>query len=139
MRPPRIQPQGGFSLLELLVAFSIMAMSLGLLYQAIGNSTRSVTAVEQNQRAAELAQSILNLQDAVAETGWNEAGESGGFAWQVRSAPYATDISTAGESAAAPPLHEVAITIRWADRSQPKQLDLFSLLPQRKLLNGAPR
>ena len=45
----------GLSLLEILVAFSIMALALGVLYRATGGSLRSVVAIESTQRAASLA------------------------------------------------------------------------------------
>ena len=35
----------GFSLLELLVAFAIMAMSLAMIYRAVGGSVRNVSAI----------------------------------------------------------------------------------------------
>ena len=41
----------GMSLLELLVAFSILSLSLGVLYKAIGGSARNVADAERYQRA----------------------------------------------------------------------------------------
>lgn len=123
VRGPR---QGGFSLLELLVAFVIMAFSLGMLYQASGGTVRSLGDTEQHLRATVLAQSVLNSHDSVPEAGWNESGQSAGFAWSVSSAPFRTEVSDPKVS----PLQQVEIVIGWTDRNGPRQLALSTLLPQ---------
>jgi general secretion pathway protein I len=120
--------QRGFSLLELLVAFSIMAMSLGILYRATGSSARNMGDAEQYQRAIVLGQSLLSMRDSVPPTGWKESGHSGGFSWQVQSVPFSTPVSTHRPEATR--LHEVAFLVAWSDGSRPRQLELVTLLPQ---------
>ena len=64
--------QRGLSLLELLVAFAIMAIALGMLYKASGSSARSVGEIQSYQRAVSLAESLLATRDAIPPDGWNE-------------------------------------------------------------------
>lgn len=127
--------QRGFSLLELLVAFVIMAFSLAMLYEASGGTVRSLGDTEQHLRASMLARSVLNSRDSVPQAGWNEAGRSAGLAWRVSSSPFVTGVDSAG----APPLQQVLIVVTWTDRRGPRQLELNTLLPQAKPAAGLPR
>jgi len=125
--------QRGFSLLELLVAFSILALSLGMLYRLSGGSMRTVLNVEQQQRATVLAESLLASRDFVDELGWNESGQSGGMDWNVRSAPFDTEQSRTNPQAVR--LHELTMIVTWRDGEQTRQLELVTLRPQRKVPN----
>lgn len=114
----------------MLIAFSILAMSLGVLYQTSGSTVRNVLESEQHQRAAMLADSLLALRDTVPAPGWNDQGDTAGFRWQVRSSPYATAISTANLNA--PKLHQVAVTVGWQSGTAPRQLEVLTLLPEQQ-------
>ncbi len=120
--------QRGFSLLELLVAFVIMAFSLGMLYRASGGTVRSLGDTEQYLRASILAKSILETRDSVPPGGWTEAGQSAGLMWRVESGPFATGV----DSPTVPALQQVQVVVTWTDRRGPRQLELNTLLPQAK-------
>lgn len=121
--------QHGFSLLELLVAFVIMAMSLAMLYRAIGATARAAGITEHRQGAVLLAESLLSVRDSVPPDGWRDQGESSGYTWQVGSAPYPTAV----EAPNVPKLHEVEIVVRWVDGTSSKELVVSSLLPERRM------
>lgn len=135
--------QKGLSLLELLVAFAIMAMSIGLLYRSMGASARSVAEIAQQQKAALVAESVLALRDAVTVEGWNETGTSADFTWEVRSSLYTQPVLpelASGIADTTPAdrisLHQVNLRVSWVDGTHPRWLDVMTLLPQRKMFPG---
>jgi general secretion pathway protein I len=120
----------GFSLLELLVALSIMAMALGLLYQASTGALRGVGDLDQEQRANVLAQSVLEARDAVPAAGWKESGRAADMDWAVASVPYETTVGR--DMPAVPRLHEVRVVVEWDSRRGRRHLELHTLLPQQR-------
>lgn len=125
--------QTGLSLLELLVAFAILAMSLGLIYKAMGASARQVGDMSTYQQASMLAESLLASRDSVTDQGWSESGEQNSFTWQISSQPYTSEVNAPDMV----PLHQINMVISWPDGSRQKHLEIQTLLPQRKPLPGA--
>lgn len=119
--------QRGLSLLELMVAMAIMALSLTLLYRVDIGALRGVGDHADHQRATMLAQSLLDSRDAVPSRGLREQGRSGEFDWQVssRQVPVPADLGSQ-----APPLHQVQISVEWSARQGRKSLVIEALLPQ---------
>lgn len=116
----------GFSLLELLVAFAIMAISLSLLYRMAGGSASNVSDAAQRQQAAWLAESLLARRASVYSDGWNEEGESAGLSWQVHSTP----LDSGRNTPLAIPLHRIKVTVSWTAGTRPGQFELTTLRPQ---------
>lgn len=84
-----IRTQTGFSLIEVLVAFSIFAMSLGVIFQIYGTGARSTILSDEYTRAVMIAQSKL-VSTGIEDTQSN--GESNGveddkYQWTTRIRP----------------------------------------------------
>lgn len=117
----------GLSLLEMLVAVAVLALSMTLLHQVQAGLLRGTDDLATARKANALLRSILESREAVPAAGWSESGETSGLRWQVRSRPRPTP---AGLSEAAPILHEVTIEITWSSRRGPGQLQVLTILPQ---------
>lgn len=117
--------QGGFSLLEMLVAISILALTLGSLYQAASGATRNVRTSERYAYAVELARSLLADHAMVEKGGVNASGETaGGYQWRVQSGPRELE-----RSGLAPgQLHDLEVGVAWFDGSKRREIVLNSVV-----------
>ena len=129
--------QRGLSLLELLVAFAIMAFSLGILYQASGSNIKNTSKAVQYQRALMLAESTLTSKESVNEAGWNESGQLTDLRWQISSTPYLTDD---GQSRLSEPLlHRIVVQVAWGEGASQRSIQLTTLRPQHKRSDAGPQ
>ncbi len=125
----------GFTLLELMVALAIMGLSLGLLYRTGGGALRDAGAAGHLQGAILVAESLAELHDSVPAGGWNEAGRSAAYAWQIASGPYEDGAPDDGRVA----LQEVRIAVRWEEGGRSRSFAHTTLLPVHRAAPGAAR
>ena len=125
--------QRGFSLLEVLVAFAIAAIALGMIYEVMGNDARQAGGLAQRERALALAQSLLAAYTVVPPQDVHDSGDSAGYAWRIDSAPYPTDANST--SPQAPHLHELRAAVSWDDSGE-RGIELRTLRPERQPLPG---
>ncbi|MBO7411047.1 MAG: prepilin-type N-terminal cleavage/methylation domain-containing protein [Ottowia sp.] len=130
------EKQRGFSLLEVMVAFSIMARSLGLLYRITGSSALQVGSVQQHEQAMALAATVLDTVPAVPEQGIERSEEAAGYAWAIATRPWSTQYDALGR---VPRLHEVQVTVSWQDGERTREFTLTTLRPERLPEPGARR
>jgi general secretion pathway protein I len=121
------RPQSGFSLLEVLVAFAILSVSLGVLMQIFSQASRATLVSSQYSRAASLAESKLNAVGTAIplEEGSVSGDPEGGIAWEVTILPVTLGEEFGAEPPATP--YRVNATALWQDGSQVRSLTLSTL------------
>ena len=121
---PRMQE--GFSLLEVLVAFSILALSLGILIQIFSRAMTATALSGAYQRAITLAENKLS--SVGLEIPLELSTESGetedGFFWQVVIEDYPLP-DTSWETASS--LYEIRAQVSWKTAEGTRQIVLRSL------------
>jgi general secretion pathway protein I len=116
---------GGFSLLEMLVAISILALSLGVLYEAVSGATRNVRTDEKYAYGVELARSLLAENARVPVSGTHSRGETaGGFSWYVAAAPMRPEKLNLSDGA----LQEIEVAVSWQDGRKRRRVVLHSIV-----------
>ena len=125
LQSARRRKMGGFSLLEMMVAITILSLSLGVMYQAVSGATRNVRADEKYAFGVELARSLLAENTMVPRAGVSKRGETaGGYRWEVNSAPLGTQVKGLKEGS----LQEIEIVVAWSDGRGAKQFMLGSVV-----------
>ncbi|NKN32658.1 prepilin-type N-terminal cleavage/methylation domain-containing protein [Marichromatium bheemlicum] len=122
----------GFSLLEAVVAFAILALALGVLLEIFSRASLASQRAAMLARASALAESRLALVDGGAVDlvpGEIEGGEAGGMRWSLAVIP----LARAGLAAGDPQPYRVEARVRWDEAGRERRL----VLPTQRL--GAPR
>lgn len=119
MMPPQRRHQRGFTLLEVIVAFALLALALALLLGSLSSASRQVRASADGSRATLHAQSLLAQLGAgeVLQPGRQEGGFEGGrYRWQLEVAPFADPLAARAQvDPGAPQLFDVQLVVRWGD------------------------
>jgi general secretion pathway protein I len=120
-----IRAQQGFSLLEILVAFTILAMALGVLYQIFSQGTRSAMLTEEYTQAMIVAESRLAGVNANMLPGVDRGTETNKYQWITSIQPHTgtepSDVQTGAR------LYEVHVSVIWESFGKSHTVDLHSL------------
>jgi general secretion pathway protein I len=102
----------GFTLIEVLVAFAILAVTLTALLQVFSTGLRSIMSVERYASATLLARSALAEVGTEIPLAPGERSASGGdgFAWRVRITPALAPLQSPGGMVIP---YQVAVTVTW--------------------------
>ena len=118
--------RGGFTLLEVLIAFAILAVAVVSLIQLTSQGLRLLKVSGDHQQAVQLADRLArDVQvdpDEVTSDGSVETGEEGDFAWERRIArvalPEEIEPATPVPGKEVPGLYTVAVAVRWGRNHQ---------------------
>ena len=122
--------QSGFSLLETLVAFTITAITLGVLFQIYAKGTTAVVVAGEYAEALALAESKLagvSVSDAIP--GFDVRGRSGDkYDWEIRMEDYGA-ASPETDSPSWFSLARVDVNVSWRSRNRLHEVALQTLKP----------
>lgn len=127
--------QQGFTLLEVLVAFALLALALTLVLGALSGAARQVRQSADSSRATLHAQSLLaQLGSGEALTPGQREGDfdRGRFQWTLEVSPFADPFASRAQlDPAAPQLLDVRLLVRWGtERGQSLQWRTLRLAPR---------
>jgi general secretion pathway protein I len=122
----------GFSLLEVLVAFTILAMLLSALFQVFSGGLHAARAGDRFTRATLIAQSRLatvGLEQPLRE-GVSSGSTDDAFHWRVTVGEYLDDQLPVIDPILQP--LTVAVEVYWEEGDSPRSVSLTSMLLGRK-------
>jgi len=132
-RPRGFERSRGFSLLELIVAFAILSVSLAVLYRVFSASTQQAMLGRDYSNAVMLAES--RLAELAARRPIVVGEETGAFndryRWKSTVHRYRVPDTALGSRFPVPP-YEIAVEVSWgeADRPHRVRLDTIRLVKQ---------
>ncbi len=123
----------GFTLLEVLVAFTVLALVAVPALQVVGANLRTIEVGAQYAQASSIARSVLDEVRVVRALGPSDpasfgvvTGEGVEYEWRVSYEPYADDMLGADERGR-PALEIAAVTVSWGSREL--RLETLLLVP----------
>lgn len=118
----------GFTLIEALVALTILGLSLVVLTQIFSQGTRNIAEIEARARAMAIAEGVLaeTMNEPLAPLSSDTNGSEHGFDWSVQTRPF-----TASNDNALPngdyQLNHVEVIVEWTSGRTRRSVTLDSL------------
>ncbi|HWP48217.1 MAG TPA: prepilin-type N-terminal cleavage/methylation domain-containing protein [Candidatus Limnocylindrales bacterium] len=118
-------PEGGFTLLEIIIALTILSIGLISAIEVFSHDLRLVLSSKEYTQALTHAQELIEELDLNPLTEGTEAGEfSDGYRWQRTVTPYSLDKE---ESSSPVRMFEVKVTVSWSSGNKTRDVELTTL------------
>ena len=133
----QLNKQQGFSLLEILIAFSILALSLGILLKIFSAGVNTAGVAEDYTAAVQIAESLMDKTGVETPL---QAGQSAGlenetYHWRVEVSPIVFNPDNIDISAITAVLFKVKVSVTWDDgNASDRQVELITLKLSNKTL-----
>jgi general secretion pathway protein I len=129
--------QQGFSLLEILIAFSILALSLGILLKIFSGGVNSAMISEEYTSAVQIAESLMAKvgTETPLQLGETSGDEDDRFHWQVIVNPYPFNPENIDIKKQSAELFKINVIVSWDDgNNHERLLELTTLRIANKLV-----
>lgn len=130
MIPTQANKQKGFSLLEILIAFSILALSLGILLKIFSAGVDSAVIAEDYTAAIQIGQGLMAKAgiEAPLQQGQESGIENEKYQWLVEVSPFEFNPEKTDTNSLTTALFKVKVIVSWGDdNSNDRQIELTSL------------
>jgi len=116
----------GFTLIEVLVALAVLAITFGFAYRALSGGFEWVDRSEHSRAGLLLAQSVLARAggDIAPQPGQTTGRTADGFSWLIETTPYG-DVSRLPSGRLIG--NQVQVTVSWTERRRVQQVRLTTL------------
>ena len=121
------QNQRGFSLLEILVAFVVLALTLSMIMQIFSGGLRNVGRSDEYSRAVLVAEAKLaEISGSPLQLG-TQSGVADNFKWSSNVTVYADPVASAQnplDPNLAVELYKIDVDVSWGEEEKPRTLRL---------------
>ena len=129
MKKIQVSDQHGFSLLEILIAFSILAFSLGILLKIFSAGVDTAAVAEDYTAAVQIAESLMAKTglETPLQVGQDSGTENGKYDWRLTVSPYIFEPGNSDSVTASMTLFKVKVIVSWGKKVTSRRLELTSL------------
>ena len=130
MKPIHSHKQQGFSLLEILIAFSILAFSLGILLKIFSGGVNTAMVSEDYTVAVQIAEGLMARSGTeIPLVPSQESGlEHEKYEWGVTISPFVINVETLDPASVSATLFKVKVIVSWAtSKEHQRQVELTTI------------